>query len=42
MSKENEDKEVEINLPDVSNTGGKAKPRIHVAPGDSACISCEG
>lgn len=35
-------KEINIELPDVSNTGGKAKPRIHMAPGDSSCISCEG
>ncbi len=34
--------EINIELPDVSNTGGKAKPRIHMAPGDSSCISCEG
>ena len=27
---------------DVPQDVPKAKPRIHVAPGDSACISCEG
>jgi hypothetical protein len=43
MSKEQEkEKEVDFDLPDVSNTGGVAKPRIHQAPGDSKCVSCEG
>ena len=29
-----------IDLPVVA--GPKAKVRVHMAPGDSACISCEG
>lgn len=37
-----DEKEVpEFDLP-VDESAAKAKPRIHIAPGDSACISCEG
>lgn len=32
--------EVNFDLPEVE--GASATPRIHVAPGDSACTSCEG
>jgi len=36
-----EKEEVSFDLPDVSEDKA-VKPRIHVAPGDSACESCEG
>lgn len=37
-----ENKEIpDFDLP-VDETTAKAKPRIHIAPGESACISCEG
>lgn len=32
----------DIDLPDVSKDTPKAKPRIHYAPGESACVNCEG
>lgn len=41
MKSEKSDEMPEIDLPEVT-TGGKAKPRIHVAPGESSCLSCEG
>lgn len=36
-----ESNEESFDLP-IDTTAAKAKPRIHMAPGDSACISCEG
>lgn len=30
--------DTDFDLPDV----GPSKPRVHTAPGDSTCISCEG
>jgi hypothetical protein len=26
----------------IDESASKASPRVHVAPGDSACVSCEG
>lgn len=47
MQSENEvqetNKDVEIesfDLPEVESS--RVAPRIHMAPGDSACVSCEG
>lgn len=37
----NENNEYDFELPEVEE-GGTVKPRIHMAPGDSACTSCEG
>lgn len=33
--------EVDFELP-VVESAASAKPRIHMAPGESACTSCEG
>jgi len=34
--------EIDFDLPEVPKDIAKAKPRIHQAPGDSKCVSCEG
>jgi len=34
--------EINFDLPAVPDDVAKATPRIHRAPGDSTCISCEG
>ena len=36
-----EEVDTSFDLP-VVESAAKARPRIHVAPGESACISCEG
>jgi len=42
MSERHQDeKEIDFELPELED-GPTIKPRIHVAPGDSACTSCEG
>lgn len=46
MEKENENKDIteteieSFDLPEVESA--RVAPRIHMAPGDSACVSCEG
>jgi hypothetical protein len=44
MEKETEKTNVELEGFDleIDESAPKAAPRVHVAPGDSACISCEG
>ena len=45
MTNENQEEQVKsednFDLP-VDESATKASPRVHVAPGDSACVSCEG
>ena len=46
MTNENQVEEVKVledsfDLP-IDESAPKAKPRVHMAPGESACISCEG
>lgn len=35
------DELADFDLP-IDESGPKVAPRVHMAPGDSACISCEG
>lgn len=36
------EKEIDFDLPEVPDDVPKAAPRIHRAPDDSTCVSCEG
>ena len=42
LNNNEEKKEINFDLPDVSKEGGKMVPRIHKGPEDSTCINCEG
>ena len=39
---ETEENKYDFELPETPADVAKVKPRIHVAPGESVCISCEG